>query len=218
MFTGIIEEKGIIKKINNVSEQSIQMTIGAKKILEDANLGDSIAVNGICLTVTDFTASDFQVDVMPETVKSTSLNGLQTGASVNLERAMAANGRFGGHFVSGHVDGIGKITHKQKQENAIYYDIQVPAELTKFILFKGSITVDGTSLTVFGINGNTCTISLIPHTVSETVLGDKKQGDIVNIECDMLAKYVQNMLNQQFSKNEEKSGIDQDFLSQNGFM
>ncbi|MFD2045248.1 riboflavin synthase [Ornithinibacillus salinisoli] len=216
MFTGIIEEKGTIKNIKYISEQSIQMTIGAKKVLDDVKLGDSISVNGICLTVTQFSADDFQVDVMPETVKSTSLNGLTSGSSVNLERAMAANGRFGGHFVSGHVDGIGTIVKKQKQENAIYYDIQVPQELARFILLKGSITVDGTSLTIFAIEENIFTISLIPHTVSETVLGEKKRGDIVNIECDMLAKYVQNMLNQQLT--EKQGNIDKDFLMNNGFM
>ncbi|SET38492.1 riboflavin synthase alpha chain [Oceanobacillus limi] len=216
MFTGIIEEKGTIKQIQPVSEQSIQMIIKAEKILEDVNLGDSISVNGICLTVTQFTANEFQVDVMPETVKSTSLHGLTSGAHVNLERAMAANGRFGGHFVSGHVDGVGTIKRKQKQENAVYYDIEIPEEFARFVLLKGSITVDGTSLTVFNSKDNTFTISLIPHTVSETVLGEKGQGDIVNIECDMLAKYVQNMLEQQFSS--QKEDISKDFLRNNGFL
>ncbi|MFD1039992.1 riboflavin synthase [Virgibacillus byunsanensis] len=216
MFTGIIEEKGTVKNMNKVSEQSIQMTIGATKILEDVQLGDSIAVNGICLTVTHFTADDFQVDVMPETVKSTSLNALQTGSHVNLERSMAANGRFGGHFVSGHVDGTGEIVRKQKQENAIYYDIKIPDELAPFLMLKGSVAVDGISLTVFDVKQNTFTVSIIPHTVSETVLGGKNQGDIVNIECDMLAKYVGNILTKQHTN--QPNEMNQEFLKSNGFM
>ncbi|MEN2768195.1 riboflavin synthase [Ornithinibacillus xuwenensis] len=217
MFTGIIEEKGSVKSIRKVSAQSIEMTIGANKIVEDIKLGDSISVNGVCLTVTGFTQHDFQVDVMPETIKSTSLNDLKAGSRVNLERAMGAMGRFGGHFVSGHVDGTGKIIRKQKHENAIYYDIQVPGELAKFMMIKGSITIDGTSLTIFKLNQNIVTISLIPHTVQETIIGEKGQGNIVNIECDMLAKYVYNLLkpNQQSS---DENNISLDFLSQTGFM
>ncbi|WP_096271491.1 riboflavin synthase [Paucisalibacillus globulus] len=217
MFTGIIEEKGIVSSIQKVSENSIEMTIGAQKILGDVKLGDSISVNGVCLTVTNFTMKEFQVDVMPETIKSTSLRDLNSGSSVNLERAMAANGRFGGHFVSGHVDGTGEITRKQRKENAIYYDIRVPEELGKYLMLKGSITVDGTSLTIFNVNKNIITISLIPLTVQETVIGEKKQGDVVNIECDMLAKYVHQLFNQQ-DKLSQKSGISTDLLRQNGFM
>lgn len=203
MFTGIIEEKGIIKQINHVSEKSIQMTIGSSNVLSDMNIGDSISVNGICLTVTGYTGTSFQVDVMPETINATSLKALAEGSNVNLERSMPADGRFGGHFVSGHVDGVGTIVRKEKQENAIYYDVKIPDELTGYFIMKGSVAVDGVSLTIFGINSNTFTISLIPHTVSETVLGDKSENDIVNIECDMLAKYVKNMLNQQqIQKNE----------------
>jgi riboflavin synthase len=129
---------------------------------------------------------------------------------------MAANGRFGGHFVSGHVDGTGIILEKKQQENAIYYDIQIPEELIQFLMHKGSITVDGTSLTLFGVNKNIVTISLIPHTVTETVLGGKGKGDIVNIECDMLAKYVQNMLHGQQTDHSEK--INEKFLETNGFL
>jgi len=217
VFTGIIEEKGIVSSIQKVSENSIEMTIGSQKILGDVKLGDSISVNGVCLTVTNFTMKEFQVDVMPETIKSTSLRDLNSGSSVNLERAMAANGRFGGHFVSGHVDGTGEITRKQRKENAIYYDIRVPEELEKYLMLKGSITVDGTSLTIFNVNKNVITISLIPLTVQETVIGEKKQGDIVNIECDMLAKYVHQLFNQQ-DKLSQKSGISTDLLRQNGFM
>ncbi|WP_090086744.1 riboflavin synthase [Lentibacillus persicus] len=202
MFTGIIEEKGIIKQINHVSEKSIQMTIGSSNVLSDMNIGDSISVNGICLTVTAFTGTSFQVDVMPETINATSLKSLAEGSNVNLERSMPADGRFGGHFVSGHVDGIGTIVRKEKQENAIYYDVKIPDELADYFIMKGSVAVDGVSLTVFGFSDSTFTISLIPHTVSETVLGEKSTNDIVNIECDMLAKYVKNMLNHHHIKNE----------------
>ncbi|GGB50741.1 riboflavin synthase [Virgibacillus dakarensis] len=194
MFTGIIEEKGTIKQLQQVSEQAIQMTIAAKKVLNDVRIGDSIAVNGVCLTVTNFMVSNFQVEVMPETIKSTSLKSLKPGSKVNLEGSMPANGRFGGHFVSGHVDGIGEIVSKKKRENAIYYEIEIPESLTKYVVLKGSIALDGVSLTVFGVDENKLTISLIPHTASATILGAKKKGDAVNIECDMLAKYVGNML------------------------
>lgn len=194
MFTGIIEEKGTVINIDHVSERAVQLTIESAKVTEDVQIGDSIAINGICLTVTTFTSNTFQVDVMPETIKATSLNTLTTGSHVNLERAMAGNGRFGGHFVSGHVDSTGTIVKKWSEENAIYYEIEIPEDLSPFLLMKGSIAVDGISLTVFGVRENIFTISLIPHTVTETILGEKDTGDIVNIECDMLAKHVQNML------------------------
>ncbi|AXI08362.1 riboflavin synthase [Oceanobacillus zhaokaii] len=216
MFTGIVEEKGTVKRVHQVSMQAVQLTIDSKVVVKDVEIGDSIAVNGICLTVTDFNANSFQVDAMPETLKATTLHELRTGSSVNLERAMAANGRFGGHFVSGHVDGIGEIVAKYKKENAIYYEIKIQEELAKFLLHKGSITVDGISLTLFAVSKDTFTISLIPHTASETILGSKGKGDIVNIECDMLAKYVQNMLHNEYTQ--PKEGINQTFLVNNGFM
>ncbi|WP_099157653.1 riboflavin synthase [Virgibacillus ndiopensis] len=210
MFTGIIEEIGTIKKMQKVSDQAIQLTIGASKVLEDVNVGDSIAVNGICLTVTNYSSADFQVDVMPETIKSTSLASLKVESMVNLERSMPANGRFGGHFVSGHVDGTGEIVTKESRENAIYYEIEISEELSPFLLEKGSVAVDGISLTIFDVNENIFTISLIPHTVSETILGEKGKGAIVNIECDLLAKHVKNIMNHQFTHH--KDGINQAFL------
>ncbi|MFB4168550.1 riboflavin synthase [Virgibacillus sp. JSM 102003] len=216
MFTGIIEEMGTVEKMKRVSRQSVEMTLSSTKIMEDVHVGDSISVNGICLTVTDYSSTNFQVDVMPETIKSTSLHALTEGSKVNLERSMAANGRFGGHFVSGHVDGTGKITRKQKQENAIYYDIEIPEELAKYFMMKGSVAVDGISLTVFDVGQSAFTISLIPHTVEETVLGEKDEGDVVNIECDMLAKHVQNLLNHQLS--DHKDGFNQAFLNRNGLI
>jgi riboflavin synthase len=218
MFTGIIEEIGLIESIQKTGEAFV-LTINAKKVLEGVQLGDSIAINGVCLTVTSFSTNRFTVDVMPETVKSTSLKIVNKGSRVNLERAMAAGGRFGGHFVSGHVDGTGIIKSKKPFENAVYYEIGAPKEVLKFIIFKGSITVDGTSLTVFGVTEDSFTISLIPHTLAETVLGFKGQGDIVNLECDMIGKYVGHFIdglsNQGVPK--KKSSITAQFLEENGF-
>lgn len=194
MFTGIVEELGKVKDIKHESTSSVQLTIHASTITSDINIGDSIAVNGICLTVIDYRDDAFDVDVMPETIKATSLHVLKPGSPVNLERAMPANGRFGGHFVSGHIDGTGKITRKERRENAIYYDVEIAEELQMYLLKKGSIAADGVSLTIFEVNGQTFTLSLIPHTVSQTILGEKGVGDVVNIECDMLAKHVGQMI------------------------
>ncbi|MGG3891835.1 riboflavin synthase [Metabacillus fastidiosus] len=214
MFTGIIEEVGRIEKIESASD-AIVLTIKAKKVLEDIHLGDSIAVNGVCLTATSFTGQLFTVDVMPESIKATSLKDLTKGSPVNLERAMAANGRFGGHFVSGHVDGVGKIIKKQPVGNAVYYEIELAEELTETLILKGSITIDGVSLTIFGLEATKVVISIIPHTLSETVLGFKGAGDIVNIECDMLGKYVKKLISgKQTSK---QSSISKAFLEENGF-
>ncbi|MFS0645457.1 riboflavin synthase [Siminovitchia sp. 179-K 8D1 HS] len=191
--------------------QSFTIMISATKVLEDVKLGDSISVNGACLTVTKFGTNTFEADVIPETYMATSLKKLQPGSPVNLERAMRADGRFGGHFVSGHVDGTGTIIKKKRSENALYATIQVPAECVPFIHGRGSIAIDGTSLTVFGVNGNNVTISLIPHTQTATILAEKTVGDQVNIECDMLAKYAYHMLSKQ-------SGVTMEKLANNGFI
>jgi len=216
MFTGIIEEVGTIEKMSQ-SGEAIVFTIGAHKILKDVKLGDSIAVNGVCLTVTSFTERSFTVDVMPETVRATSLSTLTRGSKVNLERAMAAGGRFGGHFVSGHVDGIGEVIRIEPVANAIYYEIKIPEKLRKYMIYKGSIAVDGTSLTIFGLTDNTFTISLIPHTRAETILGEKRVGDIVNIECDMIGKYVEQFLANGKTDVQPKSKITLEFLEQHGY-
>jgi riboflavin synthase len=215
MFTGIIEEVGTVKHIDR-SKDAIVLTIAAEKILEDVKLGDSIAVNGVCLTVTSFTKQQFTVDLMPETVKATSLKELNIGSKVNLERAMAANSRFGGHFVSGHVDGVGKIVKKERLANAVYYEIEVDEKLRRYMILKGSVAVDGTSLTIFGLTKNTFTISLIPHTLQETILGEKNVGNIVNIECDMIGKYIEHFLN--VGREETTmSSLTASFLEQHGF-
>jgi riboflavin synthase len=218
MFTGIIEEIGVVLNIQRTGE-SFVLSIEAKKILEDVHLGDSIAVNGVCLTVTSFSDKYFKVDVMPETVKATSLNTVKRGFKVNLERAMAAGGRFGGHFVSGHIDGTGVIKSKKLFENAVYYEIEADQELLRYVILKGSVAVDGTSLTVFGVTDNSFTLSLIPHTLSETVLGLKGSGDIVNLECDMIGKYVGHFIKNLANDTQQKSktGITAKFLEENGF-
>ena len=219
MFTGIIEEIGVVANIQRTGE-SFVLTIEAKKILNDVHLGDSIAVNGVCLTVTSFTGKMFTVDVMPETVKASSLNMIKRGSKVNLERAMAAGGRFGGHFVSGHIDGTGVIKSKQSLENAIYYEIEAEQELLRYVILRGSIAVDGTSLTVFAVSENSFTLSIIPHTLSESVLGLKGSGDIVNLECDMIGKYVGHFIHNlsNDTKQNGNKGITAHFLEDNGFL
>ncbi len=214
LFTGIIEEKGEIISMKHTSKHAIELAVKGFKVLRDVQLGDSVAINGICLTVTSFDKHSFTVDVMPETFKATSLQSLKVGSAVNLERAMAADSRFGGHFVSGHVDGLGTIIRKQYEENAIYYDIKISADLAKYVICKGSVAVDGVSLTVFKVKNNTFTISLIPHTASVTIVGKKNIGEVVNIECDMLIKHVEHLL--AFSRKEENWSTA--FLQKNGFI
>ena len=212
MFTGIIEDKGKVVGIKKDIDSS-QLTIVTPKIVSDAKLGDSIAVNGVCLTITHLTSEEMTVDVMPETVKVTTIHTLKLGDMVNLERAMSANGRFGGHIVSGHVDGVGTIRSKRPVSNAVYIEIEIPRELIENCIPKGSITIDGTSLTLFQVSSNTVTVSLIPHTYAETILGMKSVGDKVNIETDMLGKYVLHHLR----KTDNTSNISMEFLKQNGF-
>ncbi|RHW35708.1 riboflavin synthase [Neobacillus notoginsengisoli] len=218
MFTGIIEEIGTVSAIASTNI-SIVLTIDANKVLEDVKLGDSISVNGVCLTVTSFTKNRFTVDVMPETVKATDLRDLKKGSKVNLERAMAAGGRFGGHFVSGHIDGTGMIIGKERLDNAVYYEVEASSSILECIIFKGSVAIDGTSLTVFEVSPSSFKVSLIPHTLSETILSMKGRGDTVNIECDMLGKYVRQFLNPDSNKKTEtKSSITTQFLQDKGFI
>ncbi|MGR3764676.1 riboflavin synthase [Rossellomorea sp. NS-SX7] len=216
MFTGIIEEIGKIDQIKK-SAASMILTIAAKRILKDVHIGDSISVNGVCLTVTSFTENQFQVDVMPETFEATTLRNLSAGSHVNLERAMAAGGRFGGHFVNGHVDATGTIKRLQQVENAVYVEISIPSELSPYFIMKGSVAIDGTSLTVFGLSDDSITVSLIPQTRGDTILGQKKTGDIVNVECDVMAKYFHRFYEQTQQKQGSASKISYDFLNQHGF-
>jgi len=213
MFTGIIEEQGKVKAIQR-DVNSMQLTIATSKVISDAQLGDSIAVNGVCLTITHLNNEEMTVDVMPETVKATNIHKLKLGDYVNLERAMSANGRFGGHIVSGHVDGVGIIKSKRPVSNAVYIEIELSKDLLENCIPKGSITIDGTSLTLFQVSDCSVTVSLIPHTYAETILGRKSVGDTVNIETDMLGKYVLHHLKKTEQTN---SNITLDLLSRNGF-
>ena len=211
MFTGIVEEIGTVESVRKGVHSAV-LTIGAEKILRDIHLGDSIAVNGICLTVTAFTPRSFTVDVMHETLDRS--QGFRVGSHVNLERAMAADGRFGGHIVSGHVDGVGRITEVRKDDNAHWYTVEAEPRILRYIVEKGSVTIDGISLTVARVTDRSFAVSIIPHTASVTVLGEKKAGDSVNLETDILGKYIEKLLKPQESP---KSGLTMDFLLKNGF-
>ena len=208
MFTGIVEETGIIKKFE-ISGHSGEITIKAEKVLEGTQLGDSIAVNGICLTVTSLGSDYFTADVMAETVRRSSLKEASSGDSVNLERAMAADGRFGGHIVSGHIDGTGTITELFREENAVWITISAKPELLKYIVEKGSVCLDGVSLTVASVSDTDFKVSVIPHTGSETTLLRKKIGSTINIENDILAKYIEKIFS---FKSENKETLTMDLL------
>lgn len=212
MFTGIIEELGIIKRIA-LRGASGQITIQAKKVLEGTKIGDSIAVNGICLTVTSILRDGFTADVMAETIRRSSLSDAGNGDFVNLERAMAADGRFGGHIVSGHIDGTGKIISYRREENAVWVEVETSRDILKLIVEKGSVCIDGISLTVAAVGGTGFQVSVIPHTGEETTLLKKRPGDLVNLENDMVGKYVQKLLG--IGEKEEStfsSGITMEFL------
>lgn len=210
MFTGIVEEVGYVAALR-AKPQAMDLTIACSLILDDINRGDSISINGVCLTVSNYDQKSFTVDVIPETVKSSTMSELRTGSLVNLERAMPATGRFGGHFVSGHVDGVGIIRSVKKESNAVTKTIELDPSLMKYMMKKGSISVDGTSLTVFSVGNNTITISLIPTTQEDSLLGKKGIGERVNIECDLLAKYTERTHQ---SGNHEMS---RNWLAEHGF-
>ncbi|QHQ60963.1 riboflavin synthase [Anaerocolumna sedimenticola] len=215
MFTGLIEEIGEIQNIIK-SVKSAKLRIKAGNILEDVNSGDSISTNGVCLTVTEHSFDSFTVDVMAETMRKSNLHLLSPGDRVNLERALRAGDRMGGHIVSGHIDGMGTITKYEKEDNAVWVTINAEPEIMKYIIFKGSVSIDGVSLTVAYIDDTIFRVSIIPHTRDLTTLINKKIGDRVNIECDMIGKYIEKLL---FKKEQEKkTGIDMEFLSQTGFI
>lgn len=214
MFTGIIEEIGEIRNIIK-SVKSAKIIIKAGKILSDVTLGDSISTNGVCLTVTEYTSGSFSVDVMAETLRRSNLGLLTTGDKVNLERALAVGDRLGGHMVSGHIDGLGTITKYEKEDNAVWVTISADPEILKYIVHKGSVAIDGVSLTVAYVDEKVFKVTIIPHTRDLTTLLKKKAGDPVNLECDMVGKYIEKLF---FLKEQEtKSGIDMEFLSRNGF-
>lgn len=217
MFTGIIEEVGTVSNINKTTKQS-RLTVSANLVLENLKIGDSIAINGVCLTVINFDQKRFCVDVMNETIQRTAYLQLKVNSHVNLERAMQLNGRLGGHLVSGHVDGTGTIIQIKKDLNATRYTIQTTPVLLKYIVEKGSIAIDGISLTVVGVNESSFDVSLIPHTMQVTTMADKKVNDLVNLENDLIAKYVEKWwFNNQSDEPKKHNLINQDFLKKHGF-
>ena len=212
MFTGIIEEIGTVKSISKGAKEST-LCISCKKVLEDVKIGDSIAVNGICLTVVTFSDRSFTCDVMNETFSRSSLMKLGNKSPVNLERAMSAGGRFGGHMVSGHIDGTGKIASIKNDGNAVWFEITAPVGILEGIVEKGSIAIDGISLTVAKMSASSFSVSIIPHTLKETVLGARKVGDEVNLETDIIGKYIKKFC----EINKDNGSITKEFLLQNGF-
>lgn len=216
MFTGIVEELG---EIVSIDRQGISgsIRIRAKKVLEGTKIGDSIAVNGICLTVVSMQDGMFTADVMAETIRRSSLSQAKPGDAVNLERAMAADGRFGGHIVSGHIDGTGSIRSYRREENAVWVTIETKPEILRLIVEKGSICIDGISLTVAGVTEDAFAVSIIPHTGEETTLLTHQPGALVNLENDVVGKYVERLMNFASEESQPKSsGITMEFLEEYG--
>ena len=211
VFTGIIEEKGSIVELAPTGK----LKVAASMVLEGTGIGDSIAVSGVCLTVVELDDAGFVVDVTPETLGKSALAGLRPGSPVNLERSMGADGRFGGHMVNGHVDGVGTISSLRREANAVIIEVAVPAELSRYMVERGSVALDGISLTVVKASEGRFTVSVIPHTLDQTTLSDARPGTKVNIEVDIIAKYVEAFLARKNS--EGRGGIDE-ALSQGGFM
>ena len=215
MFTGLVEEVGTVERIVR-GRHSAVLTIGADKVLAGTRIGYSIAVNGACLTVVDLPAGRFSADVMHETLDRSALAQLRPGSPVNLERAMPADGRFGGHIVAGHVDGVGTIAELRRDDNALWITIQASPAVLRYIVEKGSVAVDGVSLTVARVEADRFWVSVIPHTAAQTVLARRRQGDAVNLEADLIGKYVEK-LTAPATTPPRSSGITREFLTQNGF-
>ena len=216
MFTGIIEETGELSEIKKET-LSAKIKIRCQKVLAGTKIGDSIAVNGICLTVTSLAKDGFTADVMAETMRRSSLLGLKIPGKVNLERAMAADGRFGGHIVSGHIDGTGRVTGIQQEENAVWYTIAAEPGLLRYIVEKGSVALDGISLTVAKVTEQDFQVSVIPHTRKETALSEKRAGSLINIECDVVGKYIEKLISRKAAPAQE-SRLTEQFLSEHGFL
>ena len=215
MFTGIVEEMDTIRSIRRGAHSAV-LSIGAELVLSDLKIGDSVAVNGVCLTATGKDSGGFTADVMHETLDRSSLGSLAAGSHVNLERAMAADGRFGGHIVSGHIDGTGRITATRRDDNAVWYTVEAAPALLRYVVEKGSVTIDGISLTVATVTERDFSVSVIPHTAAVTILGEKRAGDTVNLETDIIGKYVEKLLRPQ-PETTPQSGITREFLAENGF-
>ncbi|MEG0475853.1 MAG: riboflavin synthase [Carnobacterium sp.] len=217
MFTGIIEEVGTVKSIQSGKSSSI-IRIKGQKVVQGTSIGDSIATNGICLTVTKIENDSFEADVMSESLKRTNIGTLIPGSFVNLERALSLETRLGGHIVSGHIDGTGQISDFKRDDNAVWLTIETDPGILRYIIEKGSIAIDGVSLTVAAVDDQSFQVSIIPHTGEETVLLRKQPGDTVNLECDMIGKYVEKLLGLNSKKQpQESSRITQDYLQENGF-
>lgn len=212
MFTGIIEEIGKVLSIQMGSNSAV-LSVQASEIMEDVRPGDSLAVNGVCLTITSISQKCFTADVMHETLNRSSLGSLRIGSPVNLERAMPVNGRFGGHIVSGHIDGTGTVSNIRRDDNAIWYTIKSPQPILHYIIEKGSIAIDGISLTVARVYEDSFSVSIIPHTVFSTTLSCRRVGDAVNLENDCICKYVEHLM----SKESRNSNITTEFLTKHGF-
>lgn len=215
MFTGIVEEMGTLRSIQHGAKSSV-LTIQGNIIFGDLKIGDSVAVNGICLTATSCSKNTFTADAVHETMSRSSLNRLKAGDHVNLERAMSANGRFGGHFVAGHVDGTGAIVGIEKDDNSIWFTIKADPSIMKYIVEKGSVTVDGISLTVAEVFDERFRVSVIPHTVKATTLSERNVGDIVNLENDVVGKYVEKLMGYEHP-TKAKNGLTKDFLTKCGY-
>lgn len=218
MFTGIVEEVGYIDGIKK-GERSSKLLIRGSKVLEKTKIGDSISTNGVCLTVTKIIGDKFESDVMAESLRRSNLGELKLGSKVNLERALSVDGRFGGHIVSGHIDGCGEIKSFLKEDTAIWITIKATENILRYVVEKGSITIDGVSLTVAYVDSDVFKVSIIAHTGKETTLLSKRIGETVNLECDVVGKYVEKLLGLTSKKNESiKDNIDENFLRENGFM
>jgi riboflavin synthase len=216
MFTGLVEEIGSIKEII-YGRSSIRLLINCSKILAGTKIGDSIAVNGICLTVVDLSPAWFSVEVIPETMRRTGLKKLNTADKVNLERALSLSDRLGGHIVTGHVDGIGILSARFEEDNAIRLTVEASDDIMKYIVFKGSVALDGTSLTVAYVDEKCFKVSLIPHTAENTTLGIRRVGESINVECDIIGKYVEKLLRGKAQVTKSNEDISIDFLKNNGF-
>ncbi|WP_050606868.1 riboflavin synthase [Clostridium niameyense] len=217
MFTGIVEEIGAVLNIKE-GENFLHIIIKATKVTENLNLGDSIAVNGVCLTVTDFNKDSFTADVMGETIRKSSLKTLKKGSLVNLERALTLNKPLGGHIVSGHIDGIGEIKNIKTEAIATFLTIKAQEYILKYLVSKGSVALDGVSLTLVQVERDCFTVSLIPHTKEKTILNYKSKGDIVNIECDIIGKYIYKFMNLKIEDNGKNNSITLEMLTNKGFL
>lgn len=215
MFTGLVEEIGVLRHITR-GRDSARLHIEAGKIAGDLQLGDSVAVNGVCLTVVAFDHRSFTADVMAETLTKTNLGHLRANDRVNLERALRLGDRLGGHLVTGHIDGVGQISRREEHDIAILLTIAAAPELLRYMVKKGSVAVDGTSLTVVDVGEQDFLVSLIPHTAHHTILGDKKPGDRVNLETDIIGKYIERLLAGRNQRRE--SGISLEFLAEHGYL